>query len=343
MRFIRDIAKTEGGGLQKAIRDRGGISKIRSLAARKDTEIIIEFDLAESPEDEPIWTYSLGIKQRQRGDRLPYVSHERVWHKGQKVLNRPEQADDDDEIRLTQTFLEQINANGAFRDIAKFFQSVTYLHLVPQLIRHADNFQGGRLEDDPFGQGFLERVAKTQEKTRSSRLTKIEEALKVAVPNMEQLRFFRDPDNGQPHLEALYSHWRPNAGWQREDQFSDGTLRLMGLLWCLLERDSLLLLEEPELSLNAAIIKKMAPLISRTQRQRRRQIIISTHSSDLLLDKGIDANEVLFLRPNNEGTDVLVAAKIKEVRLLLEEGMAIGEAVLPMAAPKGIRQLSLFE
>jgi predicted ATPase len=32
--FLRDIAKA-GGGLQKAVNDRGGISKLRCLAARK--------------------------------------------------------------------------------------------------------------------------------------------------------------------------------------------------------------------------------------------------------------------------------------------------------------------
>ena len=47
-RFLRDIAKTEGGGLQKAVKDRGGISKIRSLAARRDPEIAIEVHLAEA-------------------------------------------------------------------------------------------------------------------------------------------------------------------------------------------------------------------------------------------------------------------------------------------------------
>jgi hypothetical protein len=54
-------------------------------------------------------------------------------------------------------------------------------------------------------------------------------------------------ENGRPHLEAIYDHWRPGAGKQKEDQFSDGTLRLIGLLWSLQEGDSLLLLEEPEL------------------------------------------------------------------------------------------------
>ena len=37
-RFLRDIAKSDGGGLQKAVNDRGGVSKLRCLAARKDPE-----------------------------------------------------------------------------------------------------------------------------------------------------------------------------------------------------------------------------------------------------------------------------------------------------------------
>lgn len=34
-RFLRDISKPQGGGLQKAIKDRGGISKLRCLHARR--------------------------------------------------------------------------------------------------------------------------------------------------------------------------------------------------------------------------------------------------------------------------------------------------------------------
>ena len=269
-RFLRDIAKPEGGGLQKAVKDRGGVSKIRSLAARRDPEIAIEVHLADAAGEPPIWRYALGLRQETRGYRQPYVTHERVWKQGQQILNRPSAEEEKDRDRLTQTFLEQINANGDFREVVRFFQAVTYLHVVPQLLRFADSIQGHLLEDDPFGQGLLERLAKTNERTRRSRLSRIEKALKVAVPQLEQLQFVRDPATGRPHLQALYSHWRPQAGLQREDQFSDGTLRLIGFLWSLAESDSLLLLEEPELSLNAAIVSQLAPIVFRTQRNRRR-------------------------------------------------------------------------
>jgi len=51
-RFLRDIAKP-GGGLQKAVEDRGGLSKIRCLAARRDPTVEIEVYLAESADKEP--------------------------------------------------------------------------------------------------------------------------------------------------------------------------------------------------------------------------------------------------------------------------------------------------
>jgi AAA domain, putative AbiEii toxin, Type IV TA system len=199
------------------------------------------------------------------------------------------------------------------------------------------------LEDDPFGQGFLERLAKANERARRSRLSKIEEALKIAVPQLKQLEFTRDSVTGRPHLQALYSHWRPNAGMQREDQFSDGTLRLLGLLWSLLEGDSLLLLEEPELSLHASIVSQLAPFIARTQRNRRRQVLVSTHSDALLTEQGIDGREVLLLIPAGEGTEVKVAADIDEVRGLLESGFTVGEVVLPRTKPFGAEQLSLLK
>ena len=230
-RFLRDIAKTEGGGLQKAVKDRGGVSKIRSLAARRDPEISIEIHLADVSDEPPIWCYKLGLRQETRGYRQTYITHERVWHASKQILNRPNKEDKGDKDRLTQTFLEQINVNSDFRDMVRFFQTITYLHLVPQLLRFADSIRGRVLEEDPFGQDFLERIARVNERTRRSRLSIIERALKIAVPQLKQLEFIRDSATGRPHLQALYSHWRPKAGLQREDQFSDGTLRLLGLLW----------------------------------------------------------------------------------------------------------------
>ena len=342
-RFLRDIVKAEGGGFQKAVKDRGGVSKLRCLAARRDPEIAIEVHLADNSKPQTTWRYAIGFRLEPWGHRRTYLTYERVWKNGQQLLNRPDEADKADMDRRTQTFLEQINANAAFREMARFFQTITYLHLVPQLLRFADSIQGRVVEDDPFGQGFLERIAKTPEKTRSSRLRKIEDALKIAVPQLKELKFIRDETTGRPHLQALYSHWRPNAGLQREDQFSDGTLRLLGFLWSLLEGDSLLLLEEPELSLHTEIVSQLAALISRMQKSQRRQIFVSTHSESLLREPGIDGREILLLTPAKEGTEVKIASDLEHVRELLANGLTAGEVVLSTTRPENAKQLSLFK
>ena len=48
---------------------------------------------------------------------------------------------------MTQTHLEQVNANREFREIVDYLGSIRYLHLVPQLIREPD--RGSDRSDDP--------------------------------------------------------------------------------------------------------------------------------------------------------------------------------------------------
>jgi predicted ATPase len=344
LRFLRDIAKPEGGDLQRAVKDRGGITKLRSLFARKDTEVLIEVDLTEKAGDPASWRYTLGFKSEGTGLQRVVVTKEVVTNliSGERVVDRPSAADKKDKELLTQTHLQQISANKDFRHIVEFFASLTYLHLVPQLLKHGDQIGGSRLDGDPFGQSFLERIAKTPARYQESRLRKIEEALRVCVPQMRDLRFKRDDATGRPHLEALYEHWRPDAGWQREEQFSDGTLRLLGIMWSLLDGEALLLLEEPELSLSEGIVSQIAPLIWQVQRRakHRRQVFITTHSEALLNNKSIDAREVIRLEPSTDGTLALEATP-QDVALV-EAGYSVAEAMLTKVRPGSLVQLELL-
>jgi len=340
-RFLRDIAKA-GGGLQKAVGDRGGLSKIRCLAARKYPDVEIEVTLTSSPDNGITWRYAIGIKHETSGHRRPYLAYEKVWENMISILDRPNKADDNDFERLTQTHLEQISANIKFREVSRFMESVLYLHVIPQLIRHPRAFTGPGLPGDPFGRSLLERIGKTTPKTRQSRLHKIEAALRVAVPQLKELKYVVDTaEGGIPHLEAVYEHWRPQGAKQRESEFSDGTLRLVGLLWSLLERKAPLLLEEPELSLNTAIVRKLPALVHRMTRTNKRQVLISTHSADLLSDKGVGDEEVLLLNPDPEGTRVQRASENKEIRDLLDGGLSIGDAAFPYIDPQNAQQLLL--
>lgn len=344
LRFLRDIAKPEGGGLQRAVKERGGLTKLRSLFARKDTEVLIIVELSEKQDEPAVWRYTLGFKSEGKGLQRVMVTQESVEDISTKrtLFARPEKDDELDRERLTQTYLEQINANKEFRDIVNFFGSLTYLHLVPQLLKHGEAIGGSRLEGDPFGQSFLERIAKTPKKFRDARLRKIEKVLQACVPNMRNLEFVKDESTGTPHLQALYEHWRPDAGWQREEQFSDGTLRLLGIMWSLLEGDSLLLLEEPELSLNEEIVRQIAPLVWQMQRQakHKRQVFITTHSQALLENKSIDAREVVRLETTNDGTDI--HPPTEQDIALVKAGHTVADTLLQKVRPTGIDQLSMF-
>ena len=340
IRFLQDIARP-GGGLQSALKQRGGISKIRCLTARREPDVEIDVELSDDGSFIPRWRYAIGITQQVRGYRYQLLRYEKVWHNGKLVLERPDADDKADDLRLTQTNLEQINANADFREVARLFESVRYIHLVPQLLRHPESFQGPASGEDAYGRNFLETVAKTPEKTRKSRLRRIESALRQAVPQLKNLTDTKD-EAGVPHLEAVYEHWRPNAGRQREDQFSDGTLRLIGLFWALLDGDAPLLLEEPELSLHSAIVSRLPSLFAELQRRRGRQIFVSTHSADLLSQRGIGGEEVVILTPDPEGTKAQLASSIDEARVLLEEGLSIADVILPRTKPRSLSQLDLF-
>ncbi len=333
-RFLRDLA-TSGGGFQEAVvARRGGVSAIRCLAARRYPDIEVHVALESESQK---WEYELAFNQDNQ--RRAIVRKERVLLDGKLLLDRPGDADQADPAQLTQTHLEQVNVNRTFRDLATFFASIRYLHVVPQLVREPDRSVGRA--NDPFGGDFLEQVAKTPEKTQKARLRRIQEALRVAVPQLQEIEMWRDA-RGTPHLRGKYQHWRPQGAWQTEEQFSDGTLRLMGLLWVALDKEGPLLLEEPELSLHPEIVRVLPQMLVRVQRRTGRQIFLSTHSPDLLRDEGIGLDEVLLLRPGAEGTEVTPASSYQDVRDLLEGGLSLADIVIPRTRPERAGQLSLF-
>ncbi len=334
-RFLYDIA-TVGGGFQEAVRKRGGVSGMRALAARRYPDIGVRVEVGDD-ESEGRWEYHLRFAQDNI--RRPFIKEETVLHNGEVLFQRPNAEDEADPQRKSQTYLEQVNVNREFRELVDFLGSVRYRHIVPQLVRDPDRSIGR--ENDPFGGDFLDQLARTQTRTLRSRLRRITKALQMAVPQLQDLELQRD-ERGTPHLRGRYEHWRSQGAWQSERELSDGTLRLLGFLWSVIEGDGPLLLEEPELSLHPEVVRHLPQLIARAQRGSGRQIIMSTHSADLLQDTGIGMDEVLLLIPANEGTKVHTAGWDLQIRRLLEAGLSMADAVIPYTRPENSDQLAMF-
>ena len=340
-RFLRDVA-SPGGGFDEAVRDRGGVSLIRSLAASRDPSVEVRVNVGRDNDDDGVndeWEYLLRFRQENRGRRSTYIEEEKVWHREKLVFARPDEDDEKDPARLTQTYLEQVTANVEFRELAEFFASVSYLHVVPQSIRSAGVLPSR--EDDQYGSDLIERIARTSTRTRAAWLRRIRDALQVAVPQLIDLELVKD-ERGVPHLRAKYNNWRARGAWQGEREFSDGTLRLLGLLWSMLEQGGPLLLEEPEISLHPGVVEHLSQMLARMQLRTGRQAIISTHSPDLLRDSGIGLHEVLVLEPEEDGTRVQRVIDMPDLRALVEGGIPLGDVVMPETRPANASQLAFY-
>jgi predicted ATPase len=337
-RFLRDLAQN---GLSQAVDDRGGVSNLRCLAARKSPSLAIDVTLSEDPET-PRWRYRIEFNQDSR--RTPKVREERVedLDAGERIVDRPNEADQSDEMLLTQTSLEQILANRKFREVAEFFESISYQHVIPQVVREPREFSSTPVKNDPYGRDVIQRIWNTQKRTREAWLRRISSVLQDAVPQLKGLEVEMD-DQGTPHLIGRFEHWRPHDARQNESQLSDGTLRLFGLMWAMFEGKGPLLLEEPELSLHPEVVRELPQLLHRLQDEIRRmkrtsiddfeprQLLISTHSDELLRDGGIGADEILMIKPDREGS-VLVEPDESD-RRALREGLTVADVLLPKSGP----------
>jgi predicted ATPase len=339
-RFLHDLAQD---GLRQAVETRDGVSAIRCLAARRSTNISIEVILNRK-DNIPAWRYRIEFNQDSR--RRPKVRKEVVedLRSNEVIVDRPDEDDAEDEMLLTQTNLEQILANREFREVTEFFESVWYQHVIPQAVRDPQEFSPAPVKNDPFGRDILQRIWDKQKHTREAWLRRISSVLSNAAPQLKDLEVEMD-DQGTPHLIGRFEHWREHDARQNESQFSDGTLRLFGLLWAMFEGRGPLLLEEPELSLHPEVVRKLPQLLAELQEEIRRmkresidtfeprQLFISTHSDELLRDPGISADEVLLVRPVDEAS-VLEVATEEERTALRNSNLTVADVLLPRSSPQ---------
>jgi predicted ATPase len=329
LRFMHDIVKS-GGGLRYAVAARGGIEKIRCLSAEKTSHIAIGLDLLD--DNNITWTYKLAISQQSPGSRNAMIQQETVFKDGKNLVDRPNTNDKADIELLTQTYLEQTTTNKDFRDMVRFLEDMKYTHLVPQFLKHPEAFNGN-LPEDPFGKDFLRTIADAPEPLKYQWLEKINEILRTSLPHPVNLKY--DKQKSQPHLAVTYKYSKNGGAGQNETDLSDGTLRLIGLLWSILDGKGLLLLEEPELSLHTSVVEKLAGLFYSIQcfTKQPRQLIITTHSAELLSDRSISLSQILLLKAEDDNTKAEMASDEEAIIALLKGGLNPAEAVLPYTRP----------
>jgi predicted ATPase len=333
-RFLKELAEP-GGGLRRALDvNRRGLRAVRSLHARKNhvtIEIGAEINAVR-------WRYALTLEPRGR-TAAGTVQSERVERDDKVLFDRPDDDDDLDPERLEQTYLEQKGQNVEFRELVTFLASVQYTHVVPQLVRDPGGAQDRERFGEALGADFVEQIARCKPRERDRRLGQIGEALRSVLPQFDELVFEKD-EVGRPHLKTKYKHWRKPGAWQREDQFSDGTLRLLGVLWYLSGNRAPLLLEEPELSLHPSAVRQLPRILAGVGASTERQVLLSTHSPDLLGDTGIAPDEVFLLLPTHAATEVQAGNLNPRLVDVAAADQPLGPTVEAITRPKDILKLA---
>ena len=330
-RFLHDLV-VPGGGFLKAVEDRGGVKAIRWFGARRDPNVLIEVDV--STDGKERWRYRIKFGLQQSTGK-PVVKEECIWRREgeewesvlERRLGRGEEAG-----LFEQTYVEQRAVSANFKSLVDAFASVSYVHLAPQIIREpAIRRYVPSLEW--LGADWLKKVMSTNRRTTRARFRRIKDALR-SVTGLQVEEIDAEMAEEGPILRVRCSNWRSYGLLQDERILSDGSIRLIVLLWSLLEKGGPLLWEEPEESLHPAVVRQLPPLFAQVQREGGRQVILTTHSPDLLHDEGISGDEIILLQPQGDKTEAIEATKKAAVRELLRRGIPPGEVVLDVVAPK---------
>ncbi len=335
-RFLRDIA-APGGSLVNAVKERRGLKHLRSLHAGTDSRLSIGVEVVMDEDDAP-WTYLLELSGSETKKKPLRIEREVVRHGSDEILSRPEAHETDDRL-LTETHLEQISQSLEFRPLADALASVEHIHVVPQVARMPARAEEFSRHDAP-GSDFIDQLARLSDQKQDRALRRIEKLLRIAVPRFSELNVARD-ELGRPHLEAKYEHWRRQGGWQNEQEFSDGTLRLIGLLWAIDEGTNPLLLEEPELSLHRDVIRQLPRLFAQAAQRTGRQVIVSTHADEILSDRGIAPEEIILLEPSTHETKVTIGSESQALLHASEARIPLGQIVSAITKPDNIERLAL--
>lgn len=362
---LRFVADALNSSLDHAIRDRGGINDVRRRSRGHPNHFSIRLEFA-LPEGSTGY-YAFRIASRPRGnghDRVRggyRVQTEECRIQNEKHLTPEEyfRVDDgtvDTSVNVapaaTSDRLYLVNASGLpeFRPVYDAFSRMGFYNLNPDRIRdlQAPDPTDVLLRDGSNLTSILTQLSPGVRKN-------IEEYLALVVPGVHAV----DVKNfgTMETLEFRQSVTGDKYRWRfRANSMSDGTLRVLGILVALFQegydvqkRVPLVGIEEPEIALHPAAVGVL--LDGLRDAAHRTQVIVTSHSPDLLDNKDLDVDSILAVEAHDGNT---IIGRVDEASrsVLSDKLYTTGELLrLDQLQPDpesilsktGIKQLSLFD
>lgn len=308
---LRFVADALNSSLHHAIRDRGGIKEVRRRTRGRPTRFSIRLEFALPEGSTGHYTFRINTLARE----------EFAIQKEECVLQRTRFPRQKEHFRVengavTRTSVEippaavadrlyLVNASGLreFRPVYEALSRMGFYNLDPDKIRDVQAPDSGDLLIRD-GSNLASVLAQLSPAVRG----RIEDYLAKVVPGVHEVEVkMFGPKQTLEFRQAVASAkppWRFPA-----NSMSDGTLRVLGILVALFQgnRDSrkrILLagIEEPEIALPPAALGVL--LDGLRDAADRTQVIITSHSPDLLDDKDLDPESILAVEARDGTTSI---------------------------------------
>lgn len=305
LRFVNDSLQTT---LANAIRARGGIDAVRRKSTGHPWNFAIQLEVILS--DLSIATYGFEVSARKKGafiinwEELRIEIDNRTAHRyrverGQVVTSSWSPAAPAVGDRL---YLVTAAGHPELQSIYQFLLSMGFYNLAPDSMRELQSPDAGELlhRDGSNVASVIERLATDKPEL----MKRVQSYLESIVPGVTEVR--RVPLGPRETLEFRQRVAGSEDSWRfYASSISDGTLRALGILVAvtqLAERKSeigVVGIEEPETALHPAAAGALMDALR--EASSHTQIIVTSHSPDLLDQVAIDTDSVLIV-VSEEGT-----------------------------------------
>lgn len=317
------------GSLDNALNERGGISEVRRRSAGHPTHfgIRLEFSLPHARKG----YFAFKIAALPKGG-YEVQTEECVIDgigKGpfyQLDRGKVKRSSEDNFPALTSDRLALVSASGLekFRPVYDALTAMGFYNLNPKLIRELQKPQDGRLLK-PAGENIAS-VINHLERSAPEKLQIIEEYMQTVVPLVHKVQ--RKAVGPMESLEFKQDVAGAKDPWSfMAMNMSDGTLRALGVLTALFQGSqdyapSLVGIEEPETALHPAASAALREALQRASENT--QVIVTSHSPDLLDDPNLPADSLLAVT-NEKGRTQIAALGESSRQMMREHLFSAGE------------------
>ncbi len=304
---IHFVSDALGYGLDAAVTRRHGVAELRRWSPSKPRNVLIEMEITSEPSRLRAH-YSLAIRSQPGGQ---YNVKSEALH-----CEVPGEMPCDFEIRdgtVTRTsggraVGDRVPDRGLQAPVwpvspaimfVRHVREMCFCSIFPNALREPQNAEH-EYPLDPQGRN-LASVLRAIEKRDGGAMEHIKAAMAKLVPQLRDVKV--SPVGGYLVVKFQHEEESGKRHWLDASQESDGTLRMLGVLTALYQYTSppLIAIEEPELTIHPGMLATLRDVIEEAS-QRRSQVIVTTHSPDLMSLFDVDALRVVEMTP--EGTRV---------------------------------------